>query len=52
MKEIKLIGSATTLVISKIINDYPDMIDSEMAYFLAAPLVLDSIFFKSDLKGS
>lgn len=44
-KEIKLIGSATTLVIDKLIKEYPELIDKDFAYFLMAPIVLDSFFF-------
>ena len=51
-KQIELIGSATTLVIDRIIKEFPESIDIDFAYFLQAPLVLDSYYFEENLKGS
>lgn len=51
-KQIELIGSATTLVIERLFNEFPNSIDSELAHFLKAPIVLDSYNFESSLKES
>ncbi|CDW75375.1 UNKNOWN [Stylonychia lemnae] len=51
-KDIKLIGSATTLVIDRFMSDFLLHIDKDLAYFMLAPIVLDSFFFDENLKDS
>ena len=51
-KEIELIGSASSLVAAKFIKDFPEVLDRDMAYFLAAPIALDTYFFDEGLKGT
>lgn len=51
-KQIELIGSATTLVIERLLKEFPDSIDAELAHFLKAPIVLDSYNFEPTLKES
>lgn len=47
-----MIGSATTLVAERFIKEFPDLVDKDFAYFLAAPIVLDSYYFDITLKDS
>lgn len=47
-----MVGSATTLVIERLLNEFPDSIDAELAQFLKAPIVLDSYNFDPSLKDS
>jgi len=51
-KQVELIGSATTLVVEKLLAEYPSAIDAELAHFLQAPIVLDSYYFEPSLKES
>ena len=46
VREIRLLGSACTLLIPKV------KLDDELAQFLSAPLMLDSYNFSDNLKGS
>ena len=45
-KQIKLIGSAATLAIERLLKEYPEAIDAEFAHFLKAPILLDSCHFE------
>lgn len=47
-KEIKLVGSAVTLVAQKLMDE----VDSDLAKFISAPLFLDSHNFNPNLHGS
>jgi inorganic pyrophosphatase/exopolyphosphatase len=49
-KQIELIGSAATLVIERLLKEYPGSIDAELAHFLKAPILLDSFNFEPSLK--
>ena len=49
-KQVELIGSATTLVVEKLLAEYPTAIDADLAHFLQAPIVLDSYNFEPSLK--
>ena len=57
-KECRLIGSATSLIVHKFIKDLQQFQDDftaqselpNLAYLLGAPIVLDSHFFKPELK--
>ncbi len=51
-KQIELIGSATTLVIERLFDEFPEAIDAELAHFLKAPILLDSYYFEPTLKES
>ena len=51
-KQIDLIGSAATLVIERLLSEFPGSIDAELAHFLKAPIVLDSYNFEPTLKES
>ena len=51
-KQIELIGSATTLVIERLMKEFPESIDAQLAHFLKAPIVLDSYNFDPSLKDS
>lgn len=46
-----MIGSACTLIIDRLISEFPDSIDENLARFMAAPIVLDSYNFDESLKG-
>ena len=55
LKKLELIGSATTLVIEQMLNSKNDnlsQIDSDLALFMSAPLLLDSGNFAEHLFGS
>ena len=49
---MELIGSATTLVVERLLKEFPGSIDSDLAHFLQAPIVLDSYNFEPTLKES
>lgn len=49
-KELKLIGSATTLVAEQLFSK--DMFDEDLALFTSAPILLDSVNFLEALHGS
>lgn len=51
-KQIELIGSAATLAIERILKEFPEVIDAELAHFLKAPILLDSYHFEPSLKDS
>ena len=51
-KQVELIGSATTLVVERLLKEFPGSIDSDLAHFLQAPIVLDSYNFEPTLKES
>ena len=51
-KQIELIGSAATLAIERIMKEFPEAIDSELAHFLKSPILLDSYHFEQSLKDS
>jgi inorganic pyrophosphatase/exopolyphosphatase len=45
-------ASAITLVCERFIKEFPEVLDSEMALFFAAPIVLDSYYFDESFIGS
>ena len=47
-----MIGSAVTLVIERLLKEFPGAIDAELAQFLKAPILLDSYYFEPSLKES
>ena len=51
-KDLKLIGSACTLVCQKLLELSPDTIDSDLAMFLSAPISLDSYNFSEHFYNS
>ena len=51
-KQVELIGSATTLVVERLLKEFPEAIDADLAHFLQAPIVLDSYNFEPTLKES
>lgn len=51
-KDLKLIGSACTLVCQKLLEHSQDSIDSDLALFLSAPISLDSYNFADHFYNS
>ncbi len=51
LKDVRFCGAAASLVAELLLKDTPDIVDKDVAFFMGAPIVIDTVFFKESMRG-
>ena len=49
LKDVRFCGAAASLVAELVLKDSPALVDKDVAFFMGAPIVIDTVFFKESM---